>query len=258
VRPAPPVPGGAQPLPVGATVAAARVAALLVFLGAVVATPTRSLGTFAVHAGGLSLLALLVRVPAARLRNALLLEVPVVAFAALLPLLGVGPHVAVGPLDLSVPGLWEAWSILARATLGLLATTILLATMPVADVLAGCGRLRLPSQLVAVAGFALRYGVVVQDDARRMRLARAARGDDPRWIWQARGLMASTGALFVRSFERGERVHRAMLARGYDGRTALHILDPTAERPLRPTHALLLSVVPIASWTATGAALVLR
>ena len=41
------------------------------------------------------------------------------------------------------------------------------------------------------------------------------RGDDPRWIWQVRALARTAGALFVRAYERGERVYVAMLARGY-------------------------------------------
>ena len=37
------------------------------------------------------------------------------------------------------------------------------------------------------------------------------------------GSLAGAGTLFVRSYERGERVHLAMLARGYDGSMpALH------------------------------------
>jgi cobalt/nickel transport system permease protein len=48
-----------------------------------------------------------------------------------------------------------------------------------------------------------------------MRIARIARGDDPRWIWQVRALARTAGALFVRAYERGERVYIAMLARGY-------------------------------------------
>ncbi len=71
--------------------------------------------------------------------------------------------------------------------------------------------------LIAIAGFALRYLQVVLDELRRMRLARTQRGDDPRWLWQARGTGRMVGALVVRTFERGERVHVAMLARGYDG-----------------------------------------
>ena len=44
-----------------------------------------------------------------------------------------------------------------------------------------------------------------------------ARCHDPRWLWQARPLASSVGVLFVRSYERGERVHQAMLARGFTG-----------------------------------------
>jgi cobalt/nickel transport system permease protein len=50
-----------------------------------------------------------------------------------------------------------------------------------------------------------------------MRVARESRGHDPRWIWQARAVAATAGALFIRSYERGERVYLAMVARGYDG-----------------------------------------
>ena len=50
-----------------------------------------------------------------------------------------------------------------------------------------------------------------------MRRARLSRGHDPRILWQAGAIARSAGALFIRSYERGERVHLAMLSRGYDG-----------------------------------------
>ena len=71
---------------------------------------------------------------------------------------------------------------------------------------------------MAIAGFAIRYLQVVLDELRRLQLARVARGDDARWLWQARTVARTAGALAVRCFERGERVHTAMLARGFDGR----------------------------------------
>ena len=51
-----------------------------------------------------------------------------------------------------------------------------------------------------------------------MKVARESRGYDARWLWQAKGFAASAGALFIRSYERGERVHLAMISRGFDGR----------------------------------------
>ena len=51
-----------------------------------------------------------------------------------------------------------------------------------------------------------------------MRLARLSRGHDPRFLWQAGATARGVGSLFIRSYERGERVHLAMLSRGWTGR----------------------------------------
>ncbi len=100
----------------------------------------------------------------------------------------------------------------------MLATGVLAWTTTGPEILRGAERLRLPRQLVAIAGFTLRYFNVVGEELRRMRLARRQRGDDARWLWQSRAATRGIGALAVRTLERGERVHVAMLARGYDGR----------------------------------------
>ena len=83
--------------------------------------------------------------------------------------------------------------------------------------LRGLTVLRVPAALTAIAMFMVRYLVVVSNELTRMRVAMTARGYDPRWLWQARPIAASAGALFIRSYERGERVHSAMLARGFTG-----------------------------------------
>jgi cobalt/nickel transport system permease protein len=63
----------------------------------------------------------------------------------------------------------------------------------------------------------VRYGDVIASEMRRMRVARESRGYQARWLWEARALASSAGTLFIRSYERGERVHLAMLSRGYGG-----------------------------------------
>ncbi|HYH26183.1 MAG TPA: energy-coupling factor transporter transmembrane component T, partial [Blastococcus sp.] len=117
----------------------------------------------------------------------------------------------------SRPGLWGAWNVLAKATLGVLASVTLAATTTVPDLLRGLERLRAPRVVTGIALFMVRYLGLVTDEARRMHVARQSRGYDPRWLWQARGVAASAGTLFVRSYERGERVHLAMVSRGYTG-----------------------------------------
>ena len=94
---------------------------------------------------------------------------------------------------------------------------MLAATTTPADLLRGLERLRVPKVLVSIAGFMVRYLTILTGEAERMRVARQSRGYEPRWLWQAGAMGASVGTLFVRAYERGERVHLAMCSRGYDG-----------------------------------------
>jgi cobalt/nickel transport system permease protein len=143
--------------------------------------------------------------------------VPFVAFAVVVPFVAGGEQVEVAGVSLSVDGLWAAWGIMSKALLGAGASIVLAATTPVPDLLRGMARLHVPSVLVAVIGSMFRYLDLCTDQLRRMRTAMVARGHDPRWLWQVRPIATSAGTLFVRSYERGERVHSAMLARGFDG-----------------------------------------
>ena len=115
-------------------------------------------------------------------------------------------------------GCYGAWNILAKGTLGVLASLLLAATTTTRDLIVGLDRLRCPQVLTQIATFMLRYLDVLVGEARRMRVARISRGDDPRFLWQLRGFAAGVGALFLRAFERGERVYLAMVSRGYTGR----------------------------------------
>jgi cobalt/nickel transport system permease protein len=148
----------------------------------------------------------------------MVVELPILAFALLLPFFGQGETVRVLGMTLSVEGLWGAWTILAKATLGVGASVVVSATTTVPDMIRGLDRLRVPRVLTAIAGFMVRYMDIVAGELSRRRVAMASRGYEPRWIWQGAPLAQSAGSLFIRSFERGERVHQAMIARGFTGR----------------------------------------
>lgn len=197
--------------------AEAKVLATLAFVLAVVATPRAAMWAFGLHALVLVGLAVLTRLPPRALLGRLRIEVPFLVFAVMLPVIGTGPRRDVLGLSLSEEGLWAGWNLAAKGTLGVLAAVILSSTTPATELLRGLERLRVPRVMVAIAGFMVRYLDVLLGEADRMRIARVSRGDDPRWLWQARATAATAGTLFVRSYERGERVHLAMLARGYAG-----------------------------------------
>jgi cobalt/nickel transport system permease protein len=62
-----------------------------------------------------------------------------------------------------------------------------------------------------------RYIFVFQDEALRMKRARDARSREGNVFWHINSLGSIIGSLFIRAYERGERVYKAMLARGFDG-----------------------------------------
>jgi cobalt/nickel transport system permease protein len=194
-----------------------KVAAMVVFTVAVVATPREAFWAFGAYAMLIAGVAALARVPARWLLTRALIELPFVVLALALPFVGTGDRVTWLGLDLSVSGLYGGWNIVAKGTLGVLASLLLAATTTTRDLILGLDRLRCPQVLTQIATFMLRYLDVLVGEARRMRIARMSRGDDPRFLWQVRGFAAGVGALFLRAFERGERVYLAMVSRGYDG-----------------------------------------
>ncbi|MGP3983731.1 cobalt ECF transporter T component CbiQ [Streptomyces sp. KR80] len=195
-----------------------KIAAVLCFVLVVVSTPREAVWAFGLYALLLVTVAAIARVPAGHLLKRLLIEVPFVVSAASLPFVADGPYVEAFGLSLSEPGLWGAWNILAKGTLGVAASVLLASTTELRELLLGLQRLRMPSLLVQIASFMIRYGDVIGDEMRRMRIARASRGFEARGIRHWGVLAKSVGALFIRSYERGERVHLAMVSRGYAGR----------------------------------------
>jgi cobalt/nickel transport system permease protein len=195
-----------------------KIAASVAFTVAVVLTPREAFWAFGVYAALLALPVLLARVPFGWLARRSTIEVPFVLLALALPFIGAGERTTWLGLSLSVDGLYGGWNILAKATLGVLVSLLLAATTTMRDLILGLDRLHCPQTLTMIATFMLRYLDVLAGEARRMRVARMSRGDDPRFLWQLRGFATGVGALFLRAFERGERVYLAMVSRGYDGR----------------------------------------
>ncbi len=219
-----------------------KVLACIAFVVVVVATPTGRWSAFAGYAALILGVLALSRIPPLLVLRRMVVEVPFVVFALLLPVVASGPRVDVMGLSLSSAGLTGGATMLLKATLGVLAGITLAATTPARDLLAGLDRLRVPRQLVTIAGFMVRYASVVTGDLQRMRIARAARGFTGGRLGHLRIEAAGVGALFVRSYERGERVHRAMLSRGYTGR-----MPGLAASAARPSQWLACAVLPAAA-----------
>ncbi|MFN8533660.1 MAG: cobalt ECF transporter T component CbiQ [Dehalococcoidia bacterium] len=128
------------------------------------------------------------------------------------------------PLTISSGGLIRYLSIVARTWLAVQFAVLLTATTPIPELLIALRALRVPGPLVEIVALMIRYLTVLVDEAARLLRARSARsaaladlrsGGALAWRAGVAGTMA--GQLFLRSYERGERVTLAMAARGYGG-----------------------------------------
>jgi cobalt/nickel transport system permease protein len=138
--------------------------------------------------------------------------------AAFLPFLHRGGNrVDAGIVTLDADGLGTFAAVAAKASIGTVCAVLLAATTRFADVLSALETARVPRSLLLVAAMTERYLHVLVDEVRRMRCALAARGHRPRHALRAAPAGRVAGALFLRAHARGERVHRAMLARGHRG-----------------------------------------
>jgi cobalt/nickel transport system permease protein len=203
----------------------AKLVAVLGMVVSIAITPREAIWAFAAYALLIGAVASISRIRIGFIAVRLLAIAPFVLFAFLIPFIARGETVEIGFLEVSVAGLWGAWNVLVKAVLGASVSILLTATTEVADIIRGLAVLRVPTIFTSIAAFMIRYLELISDELGRTRIAMTSRGYDPRWISQVRPIAASAGALFVRSYERGERIHSAMVARGFSGEM------PMLERP---------------------------
>jgi len=159
------------------------------------------------------------RVPARTVWRRARVVVPlVVLVAGFVPFMPTdGTRWSLGAVGVSESGVILLAEVAAKAAVGTVAAVLLGATTGYPAVLAALEALRVPRTLTLVASVMYRYLFVLVDEVGRMRAAAASRGYRPRSLVAAGTVGRLVAALFLRSVARGERVHLAMLARGYDG-----------------------------------------
>ncbi len=116
---------------------------------------------------------------------------------------------------------WEKMAgVLTKGMISFTVVLVLVYTTPFARLLRALRQCGAPQLLVAILAAMHRYLFVLVEELERMRRAQYARTFDcPRRlspVTVSNGVRA-VAMLFVRCSERAERVHAAMLARGFDG-----------------------------------------
>lgn len=197
----------------------AKIVGLIGVTTIAVSTPLRAWPVYVVALLVLIVVAAVGRVPFAVLwRRARIVLFPVALVALTVPFVrDGGAELRVGPLVLHEAGIAIAVVVGAKAIIGTSAAVLLGATTTFPSVLHGLTAMRLPRPLLLIAAFMYRYLFVVVEEVGRMRRALLARGYRPRHVFQTAAVGRIATALFLRSFDRGERIYLAMLARGYRG-----------------------------------------
>jgi len=219
-------------------------AKVLFFLPLVVLINLTPIGWAAVFAGCASLLVVLTlvaRVPLGYLAKRLLIVLPFVLVVILfLPFMTPGTalwRLEFGRFVLVVTreGLLMAANVLAKALLCVFSLLLLVSTTRFDHLLRALGTLRVPRVILIILSFLYRYLFILIDEVLHMKRARDARSVNPRRVHLRAGA-GIAGVLFVRTYERSERVYQAMTARGFDGEV----------RALQPFHFKLSDGVALA------------
>lgn len=194
------------------------VAALLLTVPmALVATPWTAGISVAV---GLGLVCLAVLSPAAVLSRLLAVNLFIAFLWLFLPFSTPGaPLLHFGGLTLTKEGLDLALLLTFKSNAVVLCLMALMGSIPVQDMGPAMQSLRLPAKLCHLFLFTFRYIFVIRKEYQTMTRAMNARGFKPKTnLHTYRSYAWLVGMLLVKSWDRAERVNRAMLCRGFQGR----------------------------------------
>ena len=144
-------------------------------------------------------------------------------FILILPIVTPGKVAfTVGPLIFSKPGFIKGEIIGLRLISIWLYVSLMLGSTGFRDFLWALYRMRLPEEFIGIIEFMLRYLALFSEEFKKAKTAREARlFQEGKNLWHKKTFVVlgqTIGMLFYRAYLRGERVHRAMLARGFNGR----------------------------------------
>lgn len=131
-------------------------------------------------------------------------------------------------------------NIMSKSALAVYSMVFLNLTTPFHALLRGIQSFGAPRIMTDTLAIAYRYLFVITEERERMLMARQARRLNPPRILEWKSLSQLIAMLFIRSYNRGERLYLAMCGRGYDGT----ILTLT-QQPLLPKDIITVTLISI-------------
>jgi len=196
--------------------------ALVITLCIVLASPIAYF-SFASYALLVLILIFLSRIPPGTLLSRALFVVPFAALIAFFVPFTVGGEVlwsfasAGIRLTVTTQGLILFISIMIKSFLALLCLAVFISSTRYSVFLKALGDLKVPALFVMILSFMYRYLFVIVDELMLMKAAKDSRTVGGTRFMHLKAAGGLAGTLFLRSYERGERVYKAMLSRGFCG-----------------------------------------
>lgn len=201
-----------------------KIISSIAFILFVIFTGPGSFKTFGLYGALMAVLILLSRIPIGFIFKKSLVIIPfVLMMAFFIPFVKSGEVAggySFGTLKLTVTygGLIIFWNCLIKAYLSTLAMILLITSTSFSDFLRALEKLKCPLLFTMIFSFMYRYIFVVEDELLKMQQAKEARSVGGSGWFHARASANMLGTLFIRTYERGEKVYLAMCSRGFDGR----------------------------------------
>lgn len=200
-----------------------KILSFLAIILCMILTPITRLKDFGLYFLVILAISFLARITPKQVLKRMCVLIPFVLFIALfVPFVKEGHvywslQIGYWKLDVTYEGAWTFLNMIIKSSLSILLLVIASSTTTFPDFLKGLSLLRMPQLLVMLMSFMYRYIFVLLDEARRMMRARALRYFSSRHREQFRVMGYMIGVLFIRTFERAERIYHAMILRGFNG-----------------------------------------
>ncbi|MCK5589569.1 MAG: cobalt ECF transporter T component CbiQ [Dehalococcoidales bacterium] len=194
----------------------------LAFIVAVVLTPVSNWRVFAFYFCLIAALLIISKLPPLYvLKRSLVIFPFVLLIAIFIPFFKQGEvagsyNIWLWQVSVTYDGLFILANVVVKAWLSIHSLILLSATTKFTELLKGLRQLGVPKVIVLILSFMYRYVFVLVDEVMRMRRARDSRNFGGSRLHQLRTIGNMIGTLFIRSYERGERIYAAMLSRGFD------------------------------------------
>lgn len=189
----------------------ARIKTIFFFVAVIifVSTPTKNFLTFAAYGVFLAIILILSKIPILFFMKRVLIVIPFVLAVGFFHLFSNKPL---------IERIEFLLGLFAKSLLSVSALILLVSTTKFSKLLDVLESFAVPEVFIKTLAFAYRYIFVLQDELMRMVQAAKAKNFAPKSLFRVKVFGWIIGSLFVRSYERAERVYLAMLARGFDGK----------------------------------------